>query len=187
MNQLTKAGEPICKYRFYARLCVDRAWRVPVLHGKLSGVPDAAAVPYQKGMYALSLMLLFRPHRRIFDVFPSNLRENELNMTEDEAWISIYDEFIRWRRDDIDAIAEEFTQRMKQMSTPTPAFDSEAWWSLVIYEKLRNYDIVMRRHLGEESLKPLVLNDLPPYHGPDDFNNRDDDAPRPDEDKDDAS
>ena len=51
--------QPNYKYGFYVRLLTQTAWRVPVLHGYLPRFPLPDATPYQKGSYALLLLLLF--------------------------------------------------------------------------------------------------------------------------------
>ena len=65
---LDVAGQPIYRYGFYTRLLTKTAWRVLVLHGFLPRVPPADATPYQKGIYALLLLVLFRPFSLITEL-----------------------------------------------------------------------------------------------------------------------
>ena len=54
-------GVFIYKYAYYVHLRIDKAWKVPVLYGRSPPKPDKSATPSEKGLYALFLMLLFRP------------------------------------------------------------------------------------------------------------------------------
>ena len=42
----TGDNQPIYKYAYYVHLRLHDAWRVPVLHGRLPGPPQADATPY---------------------------------------------------------------------------------------------------------------------------------------------
>ena len=163
LHLLTPAGEAIHKYGFYVRLEVDVAWSVPVIHGKMPKVPGDNATPYEKGIFALFLMMLFRPHRNIRDVFPATLHSSVCDRNEDDPWNAVYMEFCRWRRDEIDAVAASCKQRLQEDSAFNIEFDSDFWWACLIHEKLRNYETSMRPQHGDLCTVPHDLAGLPQY------------------------
>ena len=54
---------PLLQFEYHVRLRVDKAWRVPVLYGRLPAKPDDLSANEDNGAYALSIMLLFRTLR----------------------------------------------------------------------------------------------------------------------------
>ena len=58
---------PIHRYSHYVHLATDSSWRVPILHARLPRLPEETATSFEKGSYALFLMLFFRPHRDVCD------------------------------------------------------------------------------------------------------------------------
>ena len=78
------------------RLRTDKPWKVPLLFGRLPGVPDVKAPTQKKGHYALFMMMMFRPFR-LMDVFIRDLLGETVFPSEDVAWDHIYNEFSTWR------------------------------------------------------------------------------------------
>ena len=99
---LDASHQPIFKYGYYIQLRTEKTWRVPTLHTKLPRVPDLEATPEEKGIYALFLMFVFRPHRDILQIArpykaalasPHKISKEK---REEAAWTAVYDEFQRW-------------------------------------------------------------------------------------------
>lgn len=55
-----KDGKPLHKYGYYVRLLTHTAWRVPLLFGRLPTAPAPDAPAYERGIFGLCLMVLFR-------------------------------------------------------------------------------------------------------------------------------
>ena len=91
---LDASRQPIHRYKFYLRLIGDKAWRVPVLYGKLPRLPDDSATAAEKGYYALFMMLLFRPHRSVSDFFQESLATSSNQSGEatsmDKVWDTVF-------------------------------------------------------------------------------------------------
>ena len=98
-------GEPLHKYDYYVRLRVDKPWKVPLLYGQLPRAPDSAATANERGTYALLMMVLFRPFRHPRSFVEEIFRGSHVSGTEDAVWDFVYNEYLRWREHDIDAIA----------------------------------------------------------------------------------
>ena len=77
---------PIHRYDFYVRLLTSTAWRVPVVSGKLPREPPEDAQTKEKGIYALFLMMLFRPHRSFDEIVYVSIRDVAEIGTEDDIW-----------------------------------------------------------------------------------------------------
>jgi hypothetical protein len=131
--------QPIYAYAYYVRLLTVDAWRVPVICGKLPRVPDAAATASEKGVYALFLFLLFKPYRSIEDLVESLLPADVTVGTVDDAWLQIYEGFLRWRRN-LDEVASSCKDAACTHGSSSPPFDSVEWWSCMTSEK---YGITM--------------------------------------------
>ena len=86
---LDQEGHPIHGYDFYVHLRTFTAWRVPLFHGRLPRRPPEDAQPKDKGIYALFLMLFFRPHRDFSDIVRVATRNVAKRDAEDEIWIAI--------------------------------------------------------------------------------------------------
>jgi hypothetical protein len=94
--------QPLREYFYHIRLLATSAWRVPVLYGRLPRTPAADEHSYERGIYGLFMMLLFRPHRQVGDLAHVVLQTQPSPRSEDEAWNAIHTECVRWRKD-IDA------------------------------------------------------------------------------------
>ena len=168
---LNASRQPIHRYNFYLRLIVDKAWRVPVLHGKWPRLPDDSAGAAEKGYYALFMMFLFRPHRDVADFFPGSLVTSSNQSGEaismDNVWNAVFQEFTRWRTTEIDSIARPYLNRQEsEQQRPAPSFNTPDWWACVISEKLLNYDTIMRKHSTEAAAPPTDLDLLPEFVPP---------------------
>ena len=102
---LSPDGRPVHRYEFYVRLRLREPWRVPMIFGRLPRVPDDTSTVEEQGLYGLCMLLLFRPHRFLSDFV------RDLHLTcggpkdAQDAWAGIRNQWCRWRRDDVDAIA----------------------------------------------------------------------------------
>ena len=107
----------IFRYDSYVHLRDDAPWRVPILYGRRPKLPDITATDKEKGIYALFLMFLFRPHRCIRALFEGPAATARASTSsrcftdESSAWKAIHEEFSRWREHDIEAIANRYTAR----------------------------------------------------------------------------
>ena len=132
------AGNALHRYGYYVRLRTDNAWKVPLVQGKRPPVPDESSSIKEKGMYALFLMLLFRPHRGPHDLVFRMLQNTRGAASEDEAWTHIHNAYQHWRRVEVDDVARPCLQHADTVSCSEPAFGAKPWWACVVYEKLRN-------------------------------------------------
>ena len=162
---LDGSHQQIHKYSHYVQLMTDTNWKVPILHTRLPRVPDATATPSEQGNYALCLMLLFRAHREFRHIIPTSKPS-----TPEEAWIAVYNEFLRWRTHEIDAVAAAYFRKDKSQNMLEPMLTAssddparKAWWACMISEKLRNYDTAKGKHHNEASATPHDLDVLPEY------------------------
>eukprot|EP00973_Karenia_brevis_P076936 10683541-Karenia_brevis.AAC.1 len=57
--------------------------------------PAHNATPYERGVYALFVMLLFRPYRSIVNF---GLADVPATLASDDAWNLIFTEYQNWRR-----------------------------------------------------------------------------------------
>lgn len=174
---LNSSHRPIFKYAYHVQLRTEKNWREPILHAKLPRLPDLHATPEEKGTYALFLMLLFRPHRDVSEIARASKvgqaaspQTCSKDKSDDAAWTAVYDEFVRWRTHEIDAIAATYFKKSQSETLPEPRlhFNREnpgrrTWWACMISEKLRSYDTASRLHKVEASLPPQDLAALPVY------------------------
>ena len=144
------------------------------------------------------LSLLFRPHRNIATLVKMCLergREHQRNVTEtpvpmplldaatkktsdnallgmsdDNAWNVMYEKYLPWKNEDIDAVAAPYFRKDKSVDMVAPCLCNDptdarhiAWWACMISEKLRNYETAMRRHKENMFAKPPNLSNLPDY------------------------
>ena len=93
----TADNQIIYEYAYYVTLRTQKAWKVPVLHGHSPPLPDNSATPAEKGLYALFLNLLFRPHRTFQDILDFTFKGHYFSGSIDEAWLAVYEEFQEWR------------------------------------------------------------------------------------------
>ena len=105
-----ETGTQLMRYDHYRVLRLHKAWRVPVLCGKMPSCPVSESNACDHGRYALFLMMLFRPWRSPFSDVSSWLNnfDGEENQDADSYWMAIYDEYVRWRTEEIVEIAEPF-------------------------------------------------------------------------------
>ena len=113
---LNAMGQPIHIYGFYHRLRTHEAWRVPVFYGKLPRVPHGDAPAAERGFYATFLMLLFRPHRVLEDIVRVARQSVHDDLSEDDAWILMESEYLRWRKFDVSAKAAKYKSAQPEVS-----------------------------------------------------------------------
>ena len=88
----------------------------------------------RRGKYALFLMLLFRPFRYIPDALqvwcpvwrPSGGTQGTARGISDTVWLGLYEEFLRWRREDIAALAEPYFRRTTPLEARPGSIDPSA-------------------------------------------------------------
>ena len=160
LQLMTDEGHYIYKYGYYAQLRTQSAWRVPIIHAKLPKTPDATATPYEKGIYALCLMTLYRPHRSLATLIADLLGPSVEALSTDDAWGLIYKRYVAWR-ETIDNIAAPFLRRNAANTSEAPSFDDNVWWACMISRRLSFYDITFRTHTAEAFASPESLSVLP--------------------------
>lgn len=160
---LTSAKGLIFRYDFYPRLRTGEPWRVPELRGRLPLKPDDSSTCNEKGQFALMVMLLFRPYRRLQDLFESCLGAplRTSKGLDDATWQCIYNEFCRWRSTEVDQVADPYFSRTRAHGLPRPAFNSVEWWACMISEKIRNFELATRRVSADTLRTPTDLSLLP--------------------------
>ena len=135
--------------------CLARA----CFYGKLPRAPPEDAQPREQGIYALFLMLLFRPHRDFRDIVRLSTRNCPNVGAEDEIWTALDTEYRRWRVEDV----QERGKLYRSGADQDARVGSSGWWACLIHEKLRNYEAAMRRHHGESLTVPDDIGKLPVY------------------------
>ena len=85
-------GGALLQFEYYVRLRVDKAWRVPVLYGRLPTKPDDLSPSEDKGAYALFVMLLLRPWRGLsqVDFVRSVTVHGAVATTETQVWDNLF-------------------------------------------------------------------------------------------------
>ena len=141
---LKKNGKNLHYYRYYPKLRTTKSWVVPTLYGRMPKKPASDADDEEKGKYALFVMLLFRPWRGVHvPDFLHRVLCGGSGMPLPVAWRLIYAEYMRWRRDDIDNVAQPYLQRASPVGAQPP-YDSRDWWACMTALRLRNLDICRR-------------------------------------------
>ena len=102
---LDAENQPLHRYAYYIKLKTNSPWKVPVLFGRSPRAPDDSSPPKEKGMYALFMMMLFRPHRSPHDLISVIFKGASVVGSEDAIYNLVYDEFLRWRRDEVESIS----------------------------------------------------------------------------------
>ena len=112
----------------------------------------------EHGIYALFVMLLFRPWRgqQVPDFLERALCHGS-GMPITVAWQRLATEYRRWRRDEIDAVAQPYLDRASPVDRQPP-FDSREWWACMTALRLRNLDISLRQ--GPVDAPGAVPSDL---------------------------
>ena len=126
-------GEELYYYPYNIGLRTSIAWLIPNLLGRLPSKPDVKnSTCVDKGSYALFIMLLFRPRRfgASLDYLETVLHtQHARSLPEDAVWLLVYGEYLRWRKDDIDAVAAPFLEKSTSPSPLMPRFDTTEWWA----------------------------------------------------------
>jgi len=159
-------GKPLLRYDDYRALLLQKAWRIPILLGKLVPCPKTESNAQEKGMYGLLLMLLFRPWRSPEGVLKEWLEKSKklelprAPYASDVVWLSLYREYLRWRRDDIRVVAHPYFQRTGP-SKPQPAYNSKEWWACMIFLRLSNLELVLSRKKSVKHSMPTDIDGVP--------------------------
>ena len=88
-------GEGIPAYAYYVRLRTYESWRVPVLYGRFPKSVANADNDSERGIFALFVLILFRPYRQITDLFEAIRPELERALTAEAAWGRLFAEYKR--------------------------------------------------------------------------------------------
>ena len=149
---LTPDLQLLYRYDYYVHLRLQDPWRVPLLYGRLPPRAEEADKPYEKGMYGLFMLLLFRPHRTHQEILDFIFQQCEFRGTEDDAWTAVYNAYIQWR-----ALEEA---KAAETSSSVVTF-SDNWWSCLIVNTMRNYDLAACRRESVADRVPSDLSKLP--------------------------
>ena len=154
---------PIYKYAYYVQLMLTQAWRVPILHGKLPQTPGLEATSKEKGTYAFFLLLLFKPHRDMNDLLDDIFGKHFRPLSVDAAYDAAYSYYQLWKAELLRASAIE-SNHQDVVLAAYPPFDTPTWWARLTLEKIKNYDIALRRHTVESARAPIDVLGLPEYN-----------------------
>ena len=160
--------QPIRVHEYFIRLRTHESWRVPILYGAFPKGEQEASSDQERGMLALFLLTLFRPHRNDVELLGEINIHDPPEETSSEPWTSLYVEYKRWRENDIDAVAATYFDRSATEALPEPAFDSTEWWACMVSQSLRNMDMLLSRHHGAEFNVPKDISTLPETAAPQD-------------------
>ena len=141
-------GECIYDHDYYVRLRTLSAWRVPILYGRLPKGLSSADTAEERGVFAMFLMVLFRPHR-VFEALFGSVARCRGGGSMDAAWERLFAEYVRWRKEEIDEVAATYLDR-SGVGVPPPAFGTTTWWACMTALRLRNMDLVLAKHVGGE-------------------------------------
>lgn len=124
-------------YDHYRKLRLDKPWRLPQLSGYFPHRPTNTEDCEALGRYALYVMLLFRPWRNTRAALAkwSGITTRQ-GATTDNVWGTLHGEYIRWQQ-------ELRTKASAGLAlVDPPPFNSELWWCVLTYQKLRNFELV---------------------------------------------
>ena len=79
----------------------------------------------------------------------------------DVFWERVYAEYVRWRSNDVDAVAGKYLDRKSASPLSMPLFDTPEWWACMIHLRLRNLDLTQRKHVGGAFDAPSTFSQLP--------------------------
>ena len=85
------------------------------------------------------------------------------SVTHAMRWQALYVEFRRWRTDDVESIASSFftgpgIDRKQHEVLP---YNSKTWWACLIFLRLRNFDLVLRKHTSVKNKPPEMALGVP--------------------------
>jgi hypothetical protein len=159
------------EYAYYLALRTHKAWRCPELIGHIPPRIHDKSTVREKGEFALFVMLLLRPYRsfkkEVLEEAQTKVLKGSL-CDADAHWIALYESYLTWRRH-IEHIAKPLWQNGTSSTLapgpPTLTADSESsaskWWACAIYSKLRNFDLVAKKHTSRNSSVPTTVYGLP--------------------------
>ena len=159
-------GKPICEHEYYIQLRTQESWRVPTLYGRPSKNEKDTCVGKERGMLVLFLLMLLRPYRCDPDLFGTAATSNVSGENTDAAWERLYREYKRWRADEIDAVAAPYIDRSASAAPSALEFDTPEWWVCMVSLRLRNMDLLLSQHEGEEFKAPTDCCILPSTAAP---------------------
>jgi hypothetical protein len=164
------------EYAYYVALRTHKAWRCPELIGHIPPRIHDESTFREKGEFALFVMLLFRPYRCFKTEVLEEAQKKVAKGSPSDAdahWTAIYEFYLTWRRD-IDSIAKPLWQNGSSSTLapgpPTLTAASELsgplatvskWWACAIYSKLRNFDLIAKKHTSRNSSVPTTVYGLP--------------------------
>ena len=100
-------------------------------------------------MYGLFIMMLFRTWRSPTEATAEWLRDlqHQPNLSVDEVWGQLCDEYSRWRTDDVVAVAEPYFNRTgPQLPEPSFVANATEWWACMVYQKMQHLELVLSRN-----------------------------------------
>ena len=156
---MTASGARIHEYAYYVHLRLVSAWRMPIYHGRPVKAPDSASSACDKGMYALTVMLLFRPYRSLDEIVDWCGLHVDVLGDSDSVWRFVYEGYLRWRRRVESSAARFYDGSVDKQPDPL----SQEWWDCMVYERVRNFDGVHARHSADAGKAPANLSALPPF------------------------
>ena len=158
----------ILRYDHFRTLRASKAWRVPLLLGKSPSCPQKDSTAQEKGMYALYMMMLFRPWRRPSAALRTWLGDLQAESAHerpsaDQVWTKLFEEFLQWRQH-IKEVAAPYFRRYWPQDAPgldRPPHDTSEYWACMVYLRLSNLELTLSRKKSVKGTAPSHFDGLP--------------------------
>ena len=105
-----------------------------------------------------------RPWRSPTEATAEWLRDlqHQPNLSVDEVWGQLCDEYSRWRTDDVVAVAEPYFNRTgPQLPEPSFVANATEWWACMVYQKLQHLELVLSRKKSVKNSTPTTVDGVP--------------------------
>jgi len=153
-------GNPIIKADLLRQLRLQKAWSIPQFAGRLPGTPDEGTSAEDKAKFILFTMLLFRPWRKPVAEMKLACNLDACRDDVDVAYASIWAEYDRWFKEDIEAVAMPYYKGdLASSAWPTYSNANLAWWACLIQARVRQWRFAMQR--VQDTVPMTTVGDLP--------------------------
>ena len=119
-------------------------------------------------MYALYMMMLFRPWRRPSAALRTWLGDLQAESAHerpsaDQVWTKLFEEFLQWRQHIKEVAAPYFRRYWPQdaRSLDRPPYDSPEWWACMVYLRLSNLELTLSRKKSVKGSMPSDIDGVP--------------------------
>ena len=152
-----ESGSPYVISENRCRVVTDKPWRVPIVYGHKPCTPHAQSTSRDKGLYALWMLLLFKPWRdldvdllAVCDPFCAK------NGFISDPWQALYDSFEAWARG-LASTARDTRQAYARTDTDAAAavpWNSVEYWAVITAPVLDNMRLSLTRKQDTKTLTP---------------------------------